>query len=188
MRFIALALAALMSVTSPAAAQSTHWKTVGWWDVSYHTEYGGCASIAQFQNGTYVFIGLDTTANENLNLRVAIANEKWSSITPDDSYDVVVRFDRRGPWDVTMYGMQVDAAYGLYNIFPATSDNSARWLREFRRGVTMVWSYQGNELGSFSLKSTNLAVQEVIACTETYMKTHGTGDPFSGGNSGDPFQ
>ncbi|GEM_PF-4025588 len=185
MRILAIVLG--LFIASPALAQDAFWKSVGWWEVNYLQEYGGCSAIAQFQNGTYVFIGLDTTT-QNLGLRVALLNEKWQSLAVDQPYQVDVQFDRRAPWEVTMYGMEVEGSRGLYNLFPATSDSSARFLREFRRSVHMVWDYNGNELGDFSLKSTNIAIQEVIACTEHYMKSGGT-DPFAGGGgSADPFQ
>jgi len=182
MRIVAFILG--LFIAAPAMAQDMFWKSVGWWDVSYLDEYGGCSAIAQFQNGTFVFIGLDTTT-DSLGLRVAMVNAQWTSLEVDEPYPVVVQFDRRAPWDVTMYGMEVEGARGLYNLFPATSDSSANFLREFRRSVHMVWSYRGSELGDFSLKSTNLAIQEVMACTETYMKSGGS-DPFAGADD-DPF-
>lgn len=184
MRIIAFVLALL--VAAPAAAQTTFWKQVGWWDVSYYDEYGGCAALAEFQNNTFVFIGLDRTTS-NLGLRIALLNEAWTSLNVDEAYQVGVRFDRRAPWDVTMYGMEVDGTRGLYNLFPATSQSSANFTREFRRSIHMVWTYRGNQLGDFNLKSTNQAINEVMTCTEQYMKSGPAGDPFSGGG-GDPFQ
>jgi hypothetical protein len=184
---------ALTLAAAPAAAQGTvHWKTVGWWDVQFFPEYGACAAIAEYDNDSFVFFGLDTTFDD-LGLRVAILNHNWSSIVVDDDYQLVVRFDRRAPWDITMYGTEVQGRRGLYNIFPATSDSAGNFVREFQRSIHMVWTYQGSELGDFSLKGTNMAMNEVMACTESYLDAVATpSDPFEqgGGSSkkGDPFQ
>lgn len=188
MRLIAVFFALL---ATPALAQNTmHWKTVGWWDVQFFEEYGACAAIAEYDNNSFVFIGLDTTTGD-LGLRLAVLNHAWTSLVVDDPYDLVVRFDRRAPWDITMYGTNVQGRPGLYNVFPATSDSSGNFVREFQRSLNMVWTYRGTELGSFSLRGTNMAMNEVMACTESYLDAMATpSDPFAGGGAGkaDPFQ
>lgn len=189
MRAFAFALA-LLAATPAVAQTTTHWKTVGWWDVKFFSEYGGCAAIAEYDNNTFVFIGLDTTT-EDLGLRVAVLNHAWDSIAVDDRYELVIQFDRRSPWDVTMYGTDVEGRRGLYNLFPATSDSAGNFIREFQRSNHMVWTYRGTELGDFSLRGTNLAFNEVMSCTESYLDAVATpSDPFSsGGNTkSDPFQ
>lgn len=191
MRAFALAFALL---ATPAAGQSTIlWKSIGWWDINFYEAYGACAAIAEYDNNSFVFFGLDTTTSD-LGLRVAILNHHWDSIAVDEPYQLVVRFDRRPPWDITMYGTDVEGRRGLYNLFPATSDSAGNFVREFQRSNHMVWTYRGTELGDFSLKGTNLAMNEVMACTESYLDAVATpSDPFSGNSGGnskkaDPFQ
>ena len=185
MRAIALALAVL---AGPAAAQSViTWKTVGWWDVNFYEEYGACAAIAEYDNNSFVFFGLDTSTND-LGLRIAVLNHNWDSIAVDEPYQLVVRFDRRAPWDITMYGTDVGGRRGLYNVFPATSGSAGNFVREFQRSNRMVWTYRGSELGEFSLRGTNLAMNEVMACTESYLDAVSSqSDPF-GSKKADPFQ
>ncbi|MGH1367568.1 MAG: hypothetical protein ACRBCL_03055 [Maritimibacter sp.] len=185
---------AATAVTPSAAQEVTKWKSVGWWDIQFFEEYGGCAAVAEFQNNSFVFIGLDTGTG-NLGLRIAVLNQNWSSITPDEPYQVVVRFDRRAPWNLTMYGADVQGRPGLYNLFPADSQSAANFVREFQRSRHMVWTFQGTELGDFSLKSTNQAYREVYACTDQYLKNMAGSDPFasgktgaSGGGGADPFK
>lgn len=180
-------LAALAVSALPALAETTHWKTVGWWDVEFFPSFGACSAVAEYDNDSFVLFGLDATGDE-LGMQVAILNDHWNSIVEEDEYKVVVRFDRRTPWDLTMYGTNVEGRRGLYNVWPAVSDSAGNFIEEFQASNRMVWTYQGSELGNFSLQGTRMAVNEVVACTDSFLKA--TGDPFatSGNGKSDPFR
>ncbi len=188
MRRLFLALAIVL-VPLTAEAQSETYQKIGWWEIVYFPGAGACSALAEFENGVYFLIGLDTTSGD-LSLAVAILNQSWGSIVPGDEYEVTATFGRKGPWYLTMYGTKADELFGLEATWAADSDSAGRFVEEFMASVNMKWAYQGTVLGDFSLKDSRKAFNATLECTEVHLGSGDAGggkDPFSGSKQ-DPFQ
>ena len=65
------------------SAETTDWKMVGGWDISFYPGSAGCKAFAVFDDSTAFFIGFDNN-NDDLDLEVTILDERWSSIQDGD--------------------------------------------------------------------------------------------------------
>lgn len=177
--------AALLSVASPVAADTIDWKTVGGWDISFYPASEGCQAFALFEEDTAFFIGFDNTGGE-LSLDITLLDERWRSIEDGTEYSITARFGNESPWTLAMDGIRVDNFPGLNMMIDANSDHADLFIDEFQRKSSMTWSFDGSTLGSYTLRGSRKAFNEVVACQKSYLEAlNGSSDPFS---STDPFK
>lgn len=189
MKFVALIVGLFGLFCSKAAiAETSEWKTVGWWDILFLPSTGGCTAFATYDKGVMVGIGLASA--EELQMHVILMNDDWKSIEEGKEYEINVKFGNETPWRLEMNGFQTQSSYGLDLTLPAATDQSGVFAKEFMRETGMEWHYEGRSLGDFSLKGSRLAFQEVVACTKSYRSALQTSaDPFaSSSSSSDPFE
>lgn len=187
----AFALAAiLIAAAGGASADSTLWKTVGWWDISFYPNSEGCSALAAYDGGISFFIGLDATGDE-IAMEVLLFDEKWKSIEDEKEYEVKVAFGNETPWTLDMTGRKAHTISGLRILIPLSSEQAADFADEFMRETGMEWTYDGVSLGSLALDGSRQAFNEMIDCTKSYQEAVGqAADPFGKAAPGtyDPFQ
>jgi hypothetical protein len=175
-----------------AVAQTIDWKTIGGWDISFYPNSEGCQAFALFEEDTAFFIGFDNTDNI-LALDVTLLDQRWESIQDGKDYSVTLNFGDETPWTLEMGGIQTDGYPGLNIMIDASSDEADLFIDEFQRETRMVWSFQGSELGRYTLRGSRRAFDEVIACQRSYLDALGasqSSDPFATSGkskSKDPF-
>lgn len=189
--FRATALATgFIAAAGGASADSTLWKTVGWWDISFYSESQGCSALAVYDGGVSFFIGLDASGDE-IAMEVLLFDEKWKSIEDDKEYEVKVAFGNETPWTLDMTGRKAENISGLRILIPLSSEQAADFADEFMRETSMEWTYEGVSLGSLALDGSRQAFNEAIACTRSYREAvEQAADPFGkvAPGDGDPFQ
>lgn len=190
--FRATALAAMISfaLAGGGQAETTLWKTVGWWDISFYPNAAGCSAFASYDGGISFFLGLDGSGDE-MAMEVLLFDEKWKSIEEGKDYEVKVAFGNETPWTLDMTGRKADTVSGLRILIPISSEQAANFADEFMRSSHMEWTYEGVSLGRLGLDGSRQAFSEAIDCTKSYQEAIGqSSDPFSGAspNAGDPFQ
>ncbi len=164
--------------TKFSLADTTHWKTVGWWDVSFYDNMQGCSAFASYEGGTSFFIGLSGT--DELYLEVLLLNSDWKSLEAGKEYDVSVKFGNEGHWNLEMNGDYSDQFGSLKLSVPANSEKAGDFVDEFMRETKMVWKYEGTSLGIFKLNGSSRAFEEVVVCTKSYRDAvRSSNDPFS---------
>jgi hypothetical protein len=171
------------------AAEPIDWKTVGGWDISFYPSSEGCQAFALFEEDTAFFIGFDDSG-DTLLLDVTLMDERWSSIEADKEYSVTLHFGNETPWTLEMDGVQTDGFPGLNIMIEAGSDEADLFINEFQRETRMVWSFEGNTLGRYTLRGSRRAFDEVITCQRSYFEAlQSQSDPFATSGSGkkDPF-
>jgi hypothetical protein len=188
--FLPIATAGLMTAgVNGATADTIDWKTVGGWDISFYPSAEGCQAFALFEEDTAFFIGFDNTEN-TLALDVTLLDERWSSIEDGKEYSVKVHFGNETPWTLEMDGVKTDDYPGLNIMIDASSDEADLFIDEFQRETRMEWSFDGNQLGRYTLRGSRRAFDEVIACQRSYFEAlNSSSDPFSasGSKKKDPF-
>lgn len=184
----ALAALAVAATAGAAMADPVDWKSVGGWDISFYPNSEGCQAFALFEEDTAFFIGFDSTYNE-LSLDVTLLNERWGSIEAGKEYEIGVKFGDETPWSVEKNGLQSDGYPGLNLMINAGSDQAELFIAEFQRETSMTWSYDGVELGRFTLRGSRRAFDEVINCQKSYFDAKSSqSDPFAASASkSDPF-
>lgn len=180
----------LMFGPEQSMAESSPWKTVGGWDVSFYPATDGCTAFTVYDDGIAFFIGI-SKKDETLNFEMTLMNDKWKSIEDKKEYEVVVTLGNEEPWTLEMSGVKFDTTWGMNFSTPASSEKAGKFVEEFMREVDMEWTYNGTRLGYLSLRNSRAAFEEAVACTKSYQDAVGTtSDPFSSdGNNKtiDPF-
>lgn len=193
MNRIFLAAMALAIAIAPrgAQAETTLWKQVGSWDVSFYPESEGCSAYVSFNGGVEFFIGLDGR-NNTIDLEILIFHPSWRSIEKGKQYSVTVAFGDESPWTLEMLGRQSGSEiFGLGIYLPAGSEEAGNLVDEFMREVDMDWSYNNVSLGKLALRGSRAAFETMIECTTSYRDAIGSSDPFGAGAAPtptDPFQ
>ena len=188
--FLGSFVLSLMFGPTESFAQSTLWKKVGGWEVTFYPDSGGCMAYTVYTDGLAFFIGLSKTDNA-ITFEMTLMNDKWKSIEDKKQYEVVVTLGNEKPWTLEMTGVEFDSTWGMEFSHPANSEKAGQFVKEFMREVNMEWTYNGQTLGFLSLSNSRAAFEEAVACTKSYQDAIGiASDPFSaGGNTKneDPF-
>lgn len=188
---IILASALLAIGLAPAvSAQTTVWKKVRGWDVSFYPSLEGCTALKVFDGGFSFFIGFDFSITEPT-LDVTLMNDNWGSIEDGKEYEIKVYFGDETPWTLQMDGTDFDGTPGLTFYVDAFDDQTQLFIDEFQREASMEWMFGSRSLGKFSLSGSTAAFQEVLACQSSFLEAREKlADPFAGSSSGqssDPF-
>jgi len=188
-RYLSLLAIGWAALSLPVSAQdSVLWKNVGDWEVSIDPTIGnGCYAVASWNGGTVLRIGLNP---QDDNFYVLIGNDSWTSLKPEESYDLQIQFDRRNAWDVSANGLQFNPGETVY--LHATS-SKFDFIREFMRGSKMKISYNGKKIDTLKLRGSSRAFKEVMNCqNQVDARDASSGDPFKPGSgkkgaTADPF-
>lgn len=156
-----LLMAAL--VASTATADSIVWRKLGGWDVSFYPGSAGCQAFALFEKNTAFFIGFDDMG-ELLTLDVTIVDQSWNSIEDGKEYPIRLRFGDEGIWSLDMDGVRVDGFPGLNIMIDAKTPEAKLFIEEFKRELSMEWSYEDAPLGRYTLSGSRDAFDEVKRC------------------------
>jgi len=180
-------LAAVMAVlaAAPAGADVVHWKSVGYWDISYFPSDHGCSASTAYEKGISFDIGVSTNSS-GAYLIVYLYNSAWTSIEDGKSYPLTVQFGHSAPWNIDMNGQVVDGDPALSFSHDFGSKEAQNFMTEFMQANSMEWTYNGTSLGVLSLRGSSAALREAVNCTKSYLDAAGSSDPFSG--SPDPFR
>lgn len=174
---ILLTLGISLGATAAAADDSVLWKNVGDWEISIDTTLSnGCYAVASWNGGTVLRIGLNPTED---NFYMLIGNDKWTSLKPEQDYEIEIRFDSKPPWDVAAQGLQFNPGETVYLHAQSTKFD---FIEEFMRQSNMKISYQGKEIDTLKLTGSSRAFKAVIACQEE-VDARGVADdsdPFAG--------
>ncbi len=183
-RFAAMTAALALCAATAVRADYTVWKIERGWDISYYSEQIGCMASRQFDDGTMFFIGYDYSI-EVPSLDVILMNENWASLVPDQDYDVQLFFGDETPWDVPMSAHDFGGVMGLAAYQDAKGAQADLFRLEFKRESGMEWVYNGRTLGTYSLKGSTWAMNEVEACQKSWLDKGVRDDLF--GDAKDPF-
>lgn len=177
------ALAANGVLAEDSFLRETHWKDVGQWQVSYF-ENEGCQLYTTFDDGTAIWMGF-SRSDEPL-FGIWLANESWTSIEDGKDYELTVKFGKATPWDIEMSGFVWDNdLHGVLNE-NSNAEQVDPFLEEFMSATAMEWTFEGRQIGKYSLSGSRRAIGEVFACQESFEKAMGD-DPFARANAADPF-
>ncbi len=178
---LALVFGMSLAAAGPALAQNTNWGNVGDWEISIDpTIDNGCYAIASWNGGTVLRIGRNP---QRQNFYFLIGNDKWTSLRPDNSYDIQIQFGSRPVWDVSAKGFQFNPNETVYL---HAQSSKMDFVNEFKAAANMKISYNGSEIDNLKLNGSSRAWSEVERC-QSEMNSRGTGnDPFSSG-ADDPF-
>jgi len=172
-------LALLIFLPQAALADAILWKREGPWEVSFYPEREGCGTVTRYERGTGFSLAFDSTS-EGIFIDISIVDPRWRSIESGKEYRVTMRFGDEQLWTLDMEGQRFDRLPGLMLTYPAGSARAKRFLAEFMRETRMIWWYDGVRLGDFSLRGSQVAMQEVMACQRSFEEaTTGESDPFS---------
>jgi hypothetical protein len=166
------------------------WKNVGSWQVRVDTTLNyGCFVLAEFDEGSVVRIGFDKA---NSGGYLLITNRDWNSIEVGKEYEIVLKFDKKEPWEANATGFKFEnSKYPLLYV----KFFDAAFLTEFMRTHTLSVDYQGREISRLSLRGSHEAAQEMLNCQRDIEATRSTpksrqDDPFASSRrstSVDPF-
>lgn len=189
-----LALGISLCTTAAGAQDGIFWKNVGDWEISIDpTIRNGCYAIASWNGGTVLRIGLNP---EEDNFYMLIGNEKWTSLQPDQEYEIEIKFDRKPGWDVSTRGLQFNPGETVYLHAESTKFD---FIEEFMRQLNMKISYQGKEIDTLKLTGSSRAFKAVLACqkdvdargvasgSDPFAGSGGASSSRSGRKSEDPF-
>lgn len=174
-------IAAILCI--PAHAQtvnSTTWKDVRGWNISYFEDQG--CQIFNRAGKTNFWMGFYET-EDSVGWEILIENPNWRSIEEDKEYSVGVKFGSRDPWAINMTGQEWDDSFALRTL-NSINDDVLDFADEFRRSNRMVWSYEGTILQEFSLSGSSLALDELFRCQQSVMDAQ-RADPFLGSSGSD---
>ncbi len=154
-----LSLTLLLATALPAAAQDNVWGSFGDWDISIDpTIDNGCYALASWNGGTVLRIGRNPQLN---NFYFLIGNPAWSTLQPEQSYDLAIQFGNRPIWDVSANGLQFNPGEEVY--LHAQSDKM-EFIREFQKALSMKISFDGAEIDNLKLTGSSRAWTEVEKC------------------------
>jgi hypothetical protein len=170
-----------VGLASGAVAQGGElWKKSGNWEILIDAVYpGGCSATVSWTSGTRIYIG--TNPNQVNGFFVMVGNDKWSSLRPNQEYEIGMKFDRSTPWDVSATGFQFDGSGPVYLRALSSKDS---FIREFRAKNRLAIFYQGQEIDALSLVGSSRAYKEVVRCQTEVNKRGTTTDPFAGSSPG----
>lgn len=180
-RIMALALGlSLSAAADPARSETDLWSSVGNWDISVDTTIGnGCYALASWNGGTVLRIGRNP---EKDNFYFLVGNDAWTSLRPEGSYDIQIRFGSRPVWDVTASGLQFNPGETVYLHAQSTK---YEFINEFKAALNMSITYNGKEIDNLKLTGSSRAWSEVERCQKEMGSRGAPGDdPFA---TGDPF-
>lgn len=175
----AMAVAGLVA-TSPTVtrADPVDWKTVGDWDVSYYPQSAGCQAYGLFEQGAAIFLGYDNNDGV-LTLDITALDAQWTVIKDNTKHAVTLRFGDEAPWVLEMAGVMLDGFPGLNIMIDASSEEAALLVNQFQQEASMDWSIGETQLGRYTLRGSQRAFEEVMACQKSYGMTQtATADPI----------
>lgn len=171
---------------SAETINSTNWKDVRGWNISYYEDQG-----CQLYNGTgktNFWMGF-YPIDDGFGWEILLENPNWRSIESGKEYSVTVKFGTRSPWSIEMEGQEWDDSFALRSL-NSIGDDVIELADEFKRSNKMIWSYEGTILQEFSLSGSSVAFDELIKCQQSVMDAQKS-DPFLGSSGGignvDPF-
>lgn len=165
-----IAVLGLPAGAEPPQDQTIPWKTVRGWDVSYYPATSGCQAFAVFDGGTAFFIGFDGTGDTPM-LDLSLLDRRWTALQPGAPYDITLQFDQEPPWTLQMSGIEINGFPGLYGLVQAGSEQASRLVEEFQRKRHMHWHMGPEDLGRFTLRGSQAAFAEVLACQNSHAPT-----------------
>jgi hypothetical protein len=171
-----LTAAALALSPVPAPAETVVWQSVGSWEVAWDADARGCIAAIVFQGGTAFFIGFDQT--EVPSLEIIILDPDWTDFAPGTPHEITVSFGDESPWTAPMTGFDLDGVPGLHLSLHRDDPAADLFITEFRREGHMRWTHADTELGTFSLRGSNKAMAQTLACQAEYT-TDVTATPVS---------
>lgn len=192
LRLVSIASVASLTAMLPAQAKAdvTLWKDVGNWSIGFYPNLPGCLAYTSYERGTHFWIGLIKKDDRTL-LDVSLMDDAWKSIEPGKEYSVKVYFGDETPWTLEMSGKDYDGSPAINFAFDAYSEKAGLFVEEFQRELGMAWYYQNVQLGRYSLRGTQKAFDEVVACQKSFNEAvSSVSDPFggpSGSSKTDPF-
>jgi hypothetical protein len=190
-KHLALCLAMLFAPSASSLADDTKapvWKTVGEWEIRIDSTLGnGCFMTASYVHGDALRLGFNRKDRYGY---MMFGNSDWKSLTPENSYPLVIQFGSNTPWNATarVVMMSEDAP------FLAFTFSSPNLLQEFADSDGIRITYQGKQVSNLALTGSKAAVAELVNCQDYVDKnfpTSSSGDPFANSgrtdSSSDPF-
>ncbi|WP_231420746.1 hypothetical protein [Sphingomonas sp. Leaf205] len=146
MVFLILAMAA---AAAPAADQE-----VRGWTVS--NAENSCTAERTYEDGTTVTFSLD---HDHSDSDITLWNDRWQSISKEDTYQIAVQFDLEEPTVLKSSGMKTETAGGIYistDGVPTIAAAMAANTVSFRNGSRLI--------GKYRLDGSNSALLAVARC------------------------
>lgn len=163
----------LATAAMPAAAetQSTMLYQHKHWEVEYvQFDDGTTACLAEVDAGTDSFT---VWLYQDASFRLQFYSTEWQFGEAGDTADLIVRIDRRAPWDLTNADLYKNSV--LFNL--PDNDTGVRFLVEVAQGNTLYLNTASGEgVKSYSLAGSKASMQAMLEC----------GDSITGNNA-NPF-
>lgn len=155
----ALVSVATLPTTTKAAEyfiSNRAWDKVEGWEIAYNQDRNGCFAYAEYSGGYYIWFGFNGVDREGF---LAISNEKWSSITANQSYDARYLFDGRRSWTGKGSGYVLKSSAGV-----DVGNLKIEFMRDFARSARVEVTLAGRK-ERLSLRGTRAALEEAYRCT-----------------------
>ena len=154
-----VAMAGLALAPVPALAQLVTWGQADVWDVLVDPGMGnGCMIQADFEDGSFVRIGIDVNADQGY---VHMVNDAWGGIKDGGDYPIVIDFDGT-QYDASATGAYLDGSPGALVTF--TDENFLVFVAQ--SAAMVIYADNGEEVLNVSLAGTEKAVPEMLSCQE----------------------
>jgi hypothetical protein len=160
MRYLPLLSAAAgVLLALPADAAQIRSYKVGNWDIGVYTNdstgrFSHCAAAANYKSG----ITLLFSVSENLEWAIGFSSPDWN-LRPNREIDVEYRIDN--------YPMNTVTGRSVNNkLVRATLPDSVSVFNQFRYGLRLVASVDGNRPVNYNLTSTAVMLTEILNCAK----------------------
>ena len=175
-----LSVIAVVAGTGAYSQNDILWKTVGDWDVLVAPELSnGCYALGSWSTGTILHIGLDPSDDTFYFL---LGNKDWASLTPDQEYDIQIKFGARPAWDVTTRGVKFDTSD---MVFLHAKSDKFEFTREFQSETKMSIVYNSRPVEVLKLTGSLKAFQAVKSC-QNEVNAYGLSAAIASGNAPSP--
>lgn len=152
------ALMAVFVASKASAQELAYWDTVNGWDILVDPTLGdGCLIQAEFDDGTYVRIGLDMSDENGY---VTLVNDEFDGVVAGDVYELGFLLDDEA-YVGDARGIELGGVKGVDIVF----DSMDFLFGLAESNVFTAIDPDGEEI-SFSLEGTYGAMEEMIACQE----------------------
>lgn len=160
MLVIALSMGAL-------AAPTVDQEVRGWTILNAESS---CTAERTYEDGTTVTFSLDQDLSDS---DITLWNDRWQSISKEDTYQIAVQFDLEEPTVFKANGMKTETAGGIYISTDGVTTIAAAMASKtvsFRNGLRLI--------GKYKLDGSNSALLAVARCNGR-ASTVVSPDPFA---------
>lgn len=142
------------------------------WEVEYvQFDDGTTACLAEVDAGTDSFT---VWLYQDASFRLQFYSTEWQFGEAGDTADLIVRIDRRAPWDLTNADLYKNSV--LFNL--PDNDTGVRFLVEVAQGNTLYLNTASGEgVKSYSLAGSKASMQAMLDCGDTI--TGNNANPFN---------